>query len=153
MKFITLDKKGIIEYQQNRDPYLFVDHVNKIFPGKSCEGYKDLKKDEWFFKVHWPNDPNMPGMLQIEALTQLSALSILTLPGNKGELMYLVSANNLIFKKKVIPNTRFYMKSNVISYNRGIAKFSAKGLIENELVCSADINLVLPKEINKYKII
>ena len=152
MKFITLDKKGIIEYQQNRDPYLFVDHANKIFPGKSCEGYKDLKEEEWFFKVHWPNDPNMPGMLQIEALTQLSALSILTLPGNKGELMYLVSANNLVFKKKVLPKTRFYMKSDVISYSRGIAKFNAKASIENELVCSANINLVLPKEINKYKI-
>ena len=41
------------------------------------KAYKDLKKDEWFFKVHWKNDPNMPGMLQIEALVQMSALAIL----------------------------------------------------------------------------
>ena len=40
---------------------------------KKCNGYKDLKEDEWFFKVHWPNDPNVPGMLQIEALVQMCA--------------------------------------------------------------------------------
>ena len=43
-------------------------------------GYKVLREDEWFFKVHWPNDPNMPGMLQLEALTQLCALAIFCLP-------------------------------------------------------------------------
>ena len=51
-----------------------------------------------------------------------------------------------------IPLSIDSMKSDVISYSRGIAKFNAKASIENELVCSANINLVLPKEINKYKI-
>lgn len=77
---MELDKKQICQYQQNRDPYLMIDHVTEVVPGKKADGYKDLKEDEWFFKVHWPKDPNMPGMLQIEALTQMSALSILTLP-------------------------------------------------------------------------
>ena len=78
MKKLQLDKNGIYEYQQNREPYLMIDFATEIIPGKSAKGYKDLSKDEWFFKVHWPNDPNMPGMLQIEALVQMSALSILT---------------------------------------------------------------------------
>ena len=43
-----------------------IDFANEIVPGVSAKGYKDLKPNEWFFKVHWPNDPNMPGMLQIE---------------------------------------------------------------------------------------
>ena len=75
-------------------------------PGKSAKGYKDLKSDEWFFKVHWKNDPNVPGMLQIESLVQMAALSILTLPGNKGKIVYLTSAIILRFIKKIIPNTR-----------------------------------------------
>ena len=66
-----------------------------------AKGYKNLN-DEWFFKVHWKDDPNMPGMLQIEGLIQLSALVILTLPGNKGKKMYLTSANDLMFKKKIV---------------------------------------------------
>ena len=111
MNCIELDKKGICEYQQNRDPYLLIDYATKIYPGKSAEGYKDLNEKEWFFEVHWPGDPNMPGMLQIEALTQMSALSILTMPGNKGDIMYLVSADKLLFKKKVLPKKRFYIKT------------------------------------------
>ena len=152
MKYLTLDKNKILEYQKNRNPYLFIDHASKVIPGESAEGYKNLPEDEWFFKVHWPEDPNMPGFLQIEALTQMCSLSILTLPGNKGEIMYLTSADKLIFKKKVIPNSKFYMITNVIKYTRGFATFKAQGFIENELACSAEINLVLPKEIKKYKI-
>ena len=85
---MKLNKNQILEYQQNRNPYLMIDSAEEIIPGKIAKGYKDLTIDEWFFKVHWPNDPNMPGMLQIEALVQMSALSILTLPGNKGKIMY-----------------------------------------------------------------
>ena len=81
---MELDLKEILEYQQNRDPYLMIDHATKVIPGESAEGYKLLKKNEWFFKVHWPGDPNMPGMLQTEALIQMSALIVQTMPGNKG---------------------------------------------------------------------
>ena len=152
MKELELDKNKILEYQQNRDPYLMIDQATKVVPGKSSEGFKLLKENEWFFKVHWPGDPNMPGMLQIEALTQMSALSILTMVGNKGEIMYLISAEKLLFKKKVFPKKRLYIKTEVIKYKRGLGSFSAVGMIENELVCSAKLNLVLPKEINKYNI-
>ena len=100
MKIFSLDKKGIYEYQQNREPYLLIDYASEIIPGVSAIGYKDLKNDEWFFKVHWPSDHNMPGMLQIEALVQMCALSILSLPGNKGKVVYLTSANNIKFRKK-----------------------------------------------------
>ena len=95
MTKLVLDKKKIFEYQQNRDPYLMIDYATEVIPGESSKGYKDLKNNEWFFKVHWPKDPNMPGMLQVEAIVQMSSLAILTLPGNKGKLMYLTSANNL----------------------------------------------------------
>ena len=59
---MKLNKKQIIKIQKNRDPYLLMDYATKVIPGKSVEGYKILKKNEWFFKVHWPGDPNMPGM-------------------------------------------------------------------------------------------
>ena len=96
---MVLNYEQILEFQQNRDPYLMIDYVDEIVPGKFAKGYKDFQND-WFFKVHWKDDPNMPGMLQIEGLIQLSALIILTLPGNKGKKMYLTSANDLMFKKK-----------------------------------------------------
>ena len=50
MKAITLDKKKILEYQQNRDPYLMIDYATEVIPGVSSNGYKDFKNDEWFLK-------------------------------------------------------------------------------------------------------
>lgn len=152
MKPIVLDKKSIYEYQQNREPYLMIDYATEVVPGVSSSGYKDFKSSEWFFKVHWPKDPNVPGMLQIEALVQMSALAILSLPGNKGKVVYLTSATNLKFLKKIVPNTRLYIKTNIKSFKRGMANCCGEGIIENQLACKADFNLILPDEIKKYNL-
>ena len=149
MKF---NKEQILEYQQNRPPYLMIDFAEEVVPGKSAKGYKDFKEDEWFFKVHWPRDPNVPGMLQIEALVQMSALSILSLPGNKGKVMYLTSANNIKFIKKIIPNKRLYIETKVKNFKRGLAICEGLGLIEKQIACKAEFNLILPEEIKKYNL-
>ena len=149
---MKLDKKEILQYQQNRDPYLMIDYVDELIPGKSAKGYKDLKINEWFFKVHWPKDPNMPGMLQIESLVQMSALSILSLPGNKGKVMYLTSANDLKFIKKITPNNRFYIDTKILSYKRGLANCEGKGFINEKLACKAKFNLILPEEIKRFNL-
>lgn len=149
---ISLNKKQILVYQKNKPPYLMIDEATEIVPGKYSKGFKILNTDEWFFKVHWENDPNMPGMLQVEALVQMSALSILTLPGNKGKVMYLISANNLIFKKKIIPGMRFDIETKVKSFIRGIAICEGTGFVNGSLACKASFKLVLPDEIKKYKI-
>ena len=94
----------------------------------------------------------MPGMLQIEALVQMSALSILTLPNNKGKAMYLTSANNLKFSKKIIPNNRLYIETKIKSFKRGLAICEGVGLIKNEIACKAEFNLILPDEIKKYNL-
>ena len=152
MKILSLNKGEICEYQQNRDPYLMIDFATEVVPGKSAKGYKDLSEKEWFFKVHWPNDPNMPGMLQIEALIQMCALSILCLPGNKGKVMYLTSANNLKFIKKILPGSRLYIETKIKSFKRGLAICEGKGLVQNEIACKAEFNLILPEEIKKYNL-
>ena len=149
---MKLNKEQILEYQQNRPPYLMIDFAEEVVPGKSAKGYKDFKEDEWFFKVHWPRDPNVPGMLQIEALVQMSALSILSLPGNKGKIMYLTSANNIKFIKKIIPNKRLYIETKVKSFKRGLAICEGLGLIEKQIACKAEFNLILPEEIKKYNL-
>ena len=123
-----------------------------MVPGQSAKGYKILKEDEWFFKVHWPRDPNVPGMLQIEALVQMSALSILSLPGKKAKVMYLTSANNIKFIKKIIPNKRLYIETIVKSFKRGLAICEVLGLIEKQIACKAEFNLILPEEIKKYNL-
>ena len=152
MKKISLDKAGIYEYQQNREPYLLIDFATEVIPGKSAKGYKVLKVDEWFFKVHWPNDPNMPGMLQVESLVQMCALSILTLPGNKGKIMYLVSVNNVRLIKKIVPKTRLFIETSIKSFNRGLAFCEGVGIVNGKTACKADFNLILPDEIKAYNL-
>ena len=148
---MKLDLKGIHEYQQNRHPYLFIDYVDEVIPGKIANGFKDLK-DDWFFKVHWPTDPNVPGMLQIEAMVQMAALTILTLPNNKGKVVYLASADKIAFKRKIVPGDRLYLKTKLKSWNRGIGKCEGVGTVNDKLACKAEFTLVLPEKIKKYTV-
>ena len=141
---MKLDRKQIIKIQKNRDPYLLIDYATKVVPGKSVEGYKILKKNEWFFKVHWPGDPNMPGMLQVEALAQMSSLIILTLPKMAGKILYLADSTNIKFFKKVIPGDKFKIFSKLVSNNRGLFKFEAEGFIKKKIACKASFTLILP---------
>ncbi len=144
---MKLNKKQILKIQQNRNPYLFVDYVTKVVPGKSIEGYKILKKNEWFFKVHWPGDPNMPGMLQAEAMLQMSSLIVFTLPKNEGKILYLVESNNLRFFKKVLPGDKLKLKSKLILNYRGLFKFESEGFVGNKIACKGSFTLVLPESI------
>ena len=151
MAKIELDIDGIKEYQQNRHPYLLIDYANEIIPGKSAKGYKDLQIDDWWFEVHFPGDPNMPGALQIEAIVQLGALMFTTLPGNKGKVVYLTSANNLKFKKKVVPGDRFVIETKLLAWKRGIGSASGSACVNGNLACSLDFNIVMPHILSEFK--
>ena len=146
---LELNRSKILEYQKNRDPYLMIDHANKVVPGELSEGYKDLNENEWFFKVHWENDPNMPGMLQIESLVQMCALGILTLDGNKGKVVYLVGADNLKFYRKILPGERLNISTKILSFKRGIAKCYGEGKVKENLACKASFTLALTEKIIK----
>ena len=129
-----------------------IDVVENVVPGKSSAGFKNLTANDWFFKCHFPGDPNMPGLLQVEAIVQIAALAILTMEGNKGKVMYLTSANNMKFIKKIIPNSRLDIETQVRSFKRGLAICEGIGLVKKEIVCKAEFNLILPEEIKKYNL-
>ena len=148
---MKLDLKGIHEYQKNRDPYLLIDYVDEVIPGKIANGFKDLKND-WFFKVHWPSDPNMPGMLQVEAMIQMAALTILTMPNNKGKVVYLTAANNLKFRKKIISGDTLQIETQMTSWKRGIGKCWGVGTVNGDDACSAEFTIVLPDQLKAYKL-
>jgi len=141
---MKLSKKDIIKIQKNRDPFLLIDYATKVIPGKSVEGYKILKKNEWFFKVHWPGDPNMPGMLQVEAMVQMSSLVIFTLPKMRRKTLYLSDSNNIKFFKKIIPGDKLKIASKLVSKNRGLYKFESEGYVKKKIACKANFTLILP---------
>tara|TARA_B100001167_G_scaffold188583_2_gene152120 strand:+ start:37 stop:489 length:453 start_codon:yes stop_codon:yes gene_type:complete len=145
---MKLSKKQIIKIQKNRDPYLLIDYATKVVPGKSVEGYKILKKNEWFFKVHWPGDPNMPGMLQVEAMVQMSSLIIFTLPNISGKTLYLADSNNIKFFKKIVPGDKLKIVSKLISNSRGLYKFESEGYVRKKIACKANFTLILPGSVS-----
>ncbi|MCB1789436.1 MAG: beta-hydroxyacyl-ACP dehydratase [Gammaproteobacteria bacterium] len=149
---LRLDMKGLLEYQCNRFPYLLVDVATEIFPGRSAKGFKNLTANDWFFDCHWPGDPNMPGMLQVEALVQLSALTVLTLPGNKGKVVYIASANNLKFARRVLPGDCYEMECELTSWSRGVGRCKAKATVNGEFTCSAEFNFVMPDILEQYRV-
>lgn len=145
-KLFRLEMNELLEFQMNRFPYLLIDVAEEVSPGKYARGYKNLSVNEWFFNSHFPGDPNMPGMLQIEALIQMSALAILCLPGNKGKIMYISKASNLHFKKKVLPGSVFCIETEVLRWRRGIADCKGVGMVNGEKACSGEFRLVLAGE-------
>ena len=152
MEKLRLDLNGLHEYQQNRYPYLLIDVAEEVIPGKRAKGYKNLTVDDWWFEVHFPGDPNMPGALQIEAMVQLGALMVTTLPGNKGKRVYLISANNLKLMKKILPGDRLDIETELLSWKRGMGKCSGAGYVNEEKVCSIDFNIVMPHILEEYKV-
>ena len=152
MEKLHLDLNGLHEYQQNRYPYLLIDVAEEVLPGKSAKGYKNLTINDWWVEVHFPGDPSMPGALQIEAVVQLGALMVTTLPGNKGKVVYLTSANNLKLIKKILPGDRLDIVTELLKWKRGIGTCTGIGYVRGEKVCSIEFRIVMPHILEKYKV-
>ena len=73
-----LDANELQRYQPNRYPFLMIDYVTDVEPGKHAKGYKFLTNNEWYFPVHFPGGANMPGALQLEAMAQMLTVAITT---------------------------------------------------------------------------
>ena len=150
-KKLHLDQNGLHEYQQNRYPYLLIDVAEEVIPGESAIGYKNLTINDWWFEVHFPGDPSMPGALQMEAIVQLGALMVTTLPGNKGKVVYLTSSK-LRLIKKIVPGDQLIIKTYLLSWKRGIGKCEGEGYVKDEKVCSLDFNIVMPHILEEFSV-
>ena len=144
-----LKKNDLIKIQKNEDPFLMMDKV-EIITNNHIKGEKKFDKDFWIFKHHWPNDPNIPAVFQIETLTQISSIIILSRKEYHNKTFLIVSADKLKFKKKILPNNTLKVESKLIFFSRGLAKFEATGKVNKQLCCSGQFTMVLQEEIKKF---
>ena len=129
--------------KKDQQYHLFFDRIDEVIPGQRCKGYKNLTHNEWFFPIHFPGDPCMPGFLQAEALTQVCALCILTLEGNKGKQVLLLSCDKLRLFQKVRPGDKMVLDTELLSYRHGIAKGKGRAMVDGKLVCSCEMTFTL----------
>ena len=136
-------------YQPNRYPFLMIDHVDEVLPGTYARGYKNLTLNEWYFPVHFPDGPNMPGALQLEALAQMLTVAITTLPGLKGKVTHALQ-HTVRFRKEVFPGKKFEIDAQVISWSRGICKGRGVATVDGEVACEADMLITIPEILEQF---
>lgn len=146
----NLDAHEIQKYQQNRYPCFFVDKITEVLPGKCAKGFKNFSYNEWFFPAHFSDEPNVPGFIQIETLTQVFLMTFLTLPEYKGKKTGFISIEEARFRKKIIPGDRLDIVAELISFKRGLAMGEVKGFISDILAVSLCLEVAVPDILNKF---
>lgn len=147
----NLDPIKIQEYQMNRYPCFFLDCVEEAEPGKYAKGYKNWSYNEWFFPCHFCDEPNVPGFIQIETLTQMFLMTFLTYPENKGKKTSFIQVNNAKFKMKIVPGMKMEIVAELKSFRRGLAIGSSIGYVNGEVACSVELVVAIPDVMNQFK--
>ena len=142
----------MVEIQPNKEPFLFVNNSLKVNYLKSASCKILLSPDDWFFKCHWPGNPNMPAALQLESMTQVGGMILFSSLDNKPKYLYVRKINNAVFYRKIIPNTEIIIISEAIKYQKGImsVKSQIKCNRSDSLYSKSEFSLINPDVIPKF---
>ena len=141
---MRLGIKEIQEIIPHRHPFLLIDFIDELEPGVRAVGYKSITFNEPQFNGHFPGQPVMPGVLMIEALAQVGAVAILSLPVNKGKTAFFGSINNAKFKQMVLPGDRLKLECEIIKRKGpiGVGKAVATNA-EGKIAVSAELTFAI----------
>jgi len=142
-KILSFDIVEIMKMIPHRYPFLLVDRITECVAGKYAKGYKNLSMNEDFFQGHFPGNPIMPGVLQIEALAQCSAPIMMCLPEFKDKLTLFAGMENVRFKNIVRPGDRLDMHVELLKLKGPIGKCHAVGMVDGKIVVEADMTVCM----------
>ena len=131
----------------HREPFIFIDEIRDL--GEDyIVGVKYVKKDEDYFRGHFPTEPVMPGVLQLETMAQAGGVLILkTVENPQDYLTFFMKIDNAKFKKKVIPGDTIIFRLNLISpIRRGLCHMHGKGFVNGDIVVEADLLAQIAKK-------
>jgi len=129
----------IKEILPHRQPFLFVDKILYLEKGKRAVGLKYVTKDDYYFKGHFPGKPVMPGVLIIEAMAQVGGVMMLSLEQNRGKLAYFLAANNVKFRKTVLPGDELILEVEVGKLKSKTGLVHSKAMVDSKIVAEADL--------------
>jgi 3-hydroxyacyl-[acyl-carrier-protein] dehydratase len=139
---MTMDIHEILERLPHRYPFLLVDRVLELEPGKRIIALKNVTMNEPFFTGHFPHRPVMPGVMMLEALAQASAILAFDTTGVRPDdktVFYFVGIDNARFKRPVEPGDQLMLHSTVERSRAGIVKFNTKEMVGDAVAVEADL--------------
>ena len=145
---MKMDIQEIMRKLPHRYPIILVDRVLEVVPGERIVALKNVTINEPFFMGHFPGHPVMPGVLIIESLAQACAiLAFVTLEAKEGDgtLFYFAGIDAARFKKPVIPGDQLRLEAEMGRVKRGIGKFTARALVDGQVVCETEMMCAVRK--------
>lgn len=135
----------LMEILPHRHPFLLIDTIEELEPGKRAVGKKCVTFSEPYFAGHFPGNPVMPGVLIIEALAQTGAAAILSLPENKGKTAYFAGIDKAKFKQMVHPGDVLTLETQIIRTKGPIGVGEAVATVDGKLVAKAELTFAIGK--------
>jgi 3-hydroxyacyl-[acyl-carrier-protein] dehydratase len=148
---INFGIEKIRECMLNKYPWLLLDRVIDIEPGKFVNAIKNFTYNEAFFPAHFPGDPSVPGFIQIECCMQCFLLTFLSLDQYKRRETADRMLNNVQLKRKIVPGDTLVLSANLESFSRGIAKGRVESFVNCEPAISFEVTAVIVDELDKFK--
>jgi 3-hydroxyacyl-[acyl-carrier-protein] dehydratase len=136
----NLEIRDIIPH---RYPFLLVDKIIEIDPGKKAVGIKNVTANEPFFQGHFPDYPVMPGVLIVEALAQTGCTAILMQEENKGKLALFTGIENMKFRKQVFPGDTLRLEAEVIAFKMGMGKAKVIATVDGQTAAEGVIKFAI----------
>ena len=141
-----LDINAIQQILPHRYPFLLVDRILEVEEGKKVVGIKNVSMNEPFFQGHFPNYPVMPGVLIIEAMAQVGAVAILSMPAFAGRIALLAGIDKARFRRQVVPGDTLRIEVEVLKLRGTVGKSQARAYVGEELAVEAELMFALGKE-------
>ena len=155
---LSMAEKGLIQQQEpieimdilevlpHRYPMCMLDRIIEVKPGERAVGIKNLSFNEPFFQGHFPEQPVMPGVLQMEALAQLGAWLLLKELGAEGQVGYFVSIKEAKFRRPVVPGDQLRLEIEILRRRRTWARLGGKAYVGDQLAAEGELSIALGQE-------
>ncbi|HEY2789101.1 MAG TPA: 3-hydroxyacyl-ACP dehydratase FabZ, partial [Gaiellales bacterium] len=127
----------------HREPFLLLDEVTALEPGVRATGRYLVKSDDWYLAGHFPGNPIMPGVLQVEALAQLGSVCGLSHPDFAGKLALFAGIDDVRFRRIVRPGDVLDLECAITRLRGPIGKADASAHVGGELACRATLTFAL----------